>query len=426
MDRLTLQQFYGKVRKTSTDICRPLQTEDYVVQPIDDVSPPKWHLGHTTWFFETVILQEFSQSYRPFHELYGYVFNSYYETFGKRIDRPRRGTHSRPTVKEVFNYRAAIDEQMIDLIEKVPESKWEEFARLVVIGLNHEQQHQELSIYDIKCIFDWSPLQPVYHEAPSQNVNQRLPTVAPAFLVFEGGIVELGNKHEGFCWDNEKPVHQVLLAPFRLQNRLITNGEYLEFINDGGYRDFRHWLSDGWNTVNEHGWQHPLYWKKLDNQWHVVTLAGLRELALDEPVCHVSFYEADAFARWSQQRLPTEAEWEYAARVSEVKSTDGNFLDDQHFHPQALGNAHDNSKSSLSQMLGDVWEWTASPYLPYPGFRQEAGALGEYNAKFMSNQMVLRGGSCATPRDHIRITYRNFFQCDKRWQFAGIRLANEK
>lgn len=424
MERLTLKQFYGKVRKTSAALCHPLQTEDYVVQPIDDVSPPKWHLGHTTWFFETVILQEFAPNYRPFHELYNYVFNSYYESFGKRIERPRRGTHSRPTVKEIFSYRAAIDERMIELFEKLPESRWEEFAKLVVLGLNHEQQHQELMVTDIKYIFAWSPLLPIYQKAPTQDVRLHV-AAASRYLPFEGGIVELGYNQEGFCWDNEKPVHQVLLAPFKLQNRPVTNGEYLEFINGGGYRDFRHWLSDGWTIINEQGWQHPLYWRQLDGKWHIMTMAGLRELAPDEPACHVSFYEADAYARWAKKRLPTEAEWEHAARSSGVDAAGGNFLDDQRFHPRPTSNANGQAENSPLQMMGDVWEWTASAYQPYPGFQQEAGALGEYNAKFMSNQMVLRGGSCATPRDHIRITYRNFFQSDKRWQFTGIRLASD-
>ncbi|MDZ7359876.1 MAG: ergothioneine biosynthesis protein EgtB [candidate division KSB1 bacterium] len=419
MNRSELKNFYFSIRKTSEEICRPLQTEDYVVQPIDDVSPPKWHLGHTTWFFETVLLQKFLPHYKPFHQLYNFVFNSYYESFGTRVARPKRGSLSRPTVKEIYAYRAAVDEQMHGLFESIDATQWPEFSRLVILGLHHEQQHQELLIYDIKYIFASNPLRPVYQKARPRT-TQNIPD--SAFIEFAGGIVEIGHAGDGFAWDNEMPAHRVLLDDYKLQNRLVTNGEYLQFINDGGYNDFRHWLSDGWFAVQQQGWQSPLYWEKIDGQWFIMTLSGWGELDPHEPVCHVSFYEADAFAKWAQKRLPTEAEWEHAARTVKANAAEGNFLDDQYFHPIPCRTTGSNG---LHQMLGDVWVWTASAYLGYPGYRQEAGALGEYNGKFMSNQMVLRGGSCATPRNHIRLTYRNFFQSDKRWPFTGIRLADD-
>jgi ergothioneine biosynthesis protein EgtB len=416
MNPVELQQYYSSARKTSEEICRPLESEDYVVQPMDDVSPPKWHLGHVTWFFETVILQKFQPHFKPFHQLYNFVFNSYYESFGTRVFRPKRGTLSRPTVKEIYAYRAAVDECMNDLFATIAQQHWPEFSRLVTLGLNHEQQHQELLVYDIKYIFANNPLRPVYQKAKARPLTAELKA---AYRDIPGGVVEIGHRNAGFAWDNEMPAHQVLLRDFKLQNRLVTNGEYLAFINDGGYADFRHWLSDGWTAVQEQGWQSPLYWEKHDGQWFIMTLSGWRELDLHEPVCHVSFYEADAFAKWAQKRLPTEFEWEHAARVMNAEAAEGNFLDDRNFHPLPAQAA----APRLQQMLGDVWVWTASAYLGYPGYRQEEGALGEYNGKFMSNQMVLRGGSCATPRDHIRLTYRNFFQGDKRWIFSGIRLA---
>lgn len=419
MNRAELKDFFLSVREKSEEICRPLQVEDHVVQPIEDVSPPKWHLGHTSWFFETMLLEKHVPDYRPFHEMYNYIFNSYYETFGTRVDRPKRGALSRPTVKEIHAYRAAVNEQMQHLIDSVSERHWPEFQSITILGLHHEQQHQELLMTDIKYILAKNPLHPVYRKSPESSGNET--ATAPAgFTEFEGGITRIGYEGKEFSWDNERPAHETLLRRFELQNRLVTNGEYLEFIKDGGYRDFRHWLSDGWAVVNQAGWQCPLYWQQRDGAWLIATLSGLRELDPNEPVCHVSYYEADAFAKWANKRLPTEAEWEHAARTSKCDAAKGNFLDDRNFHP-----VKSRTKDDPTQMLGDVWEWTASAYLGYPGYRQEPGALGEYNGKFMNNQMVLRGGSCATPRNHIRITYRNFFQPDKRWQFNGIRLAND-
>lgn len=425
MDKSSLIQFFKRVRKTTADICQPLEIEDHVSQPITDVSPPKWHLGHTSWFFEAMFLDKLIPDYKPFHPQYAFVFNSYYESFGQRIDRHSRGNLSRPTVEETLKYRQYITERMCELIESVDEASWPKFSKLVILSLNHEQQHQELLLTDIKFILATSPLRPVYKHTPGKNLSQDGLLPAGNFLEFAGGLHEIGYTGEAFYYDNERPVHTIHVADFKLQNRLVTNGEYLAFVEDGGYGDFRHWLSDGWETVNTENWQAPLYWDKVDGKWHEYTLNGFRPLDLDEPVCHVSYFEADAYASWANKRLPTEAEWEIAARASNPDLVRGNFYDDGAFHPLALSSGAADGKDRLHQLLGDVWEWTRSAYLPYPGYRQEEGPLGEYNGKFMINQMVLRGGSCATSRDHIRITYRNFFQTDKRWQFKGIRLAED-
>jgi ergothioneine biosynthesis protein EgtB len=419
--RPELIESYRGVRQKTEGLCSPLQTEDYVIQSMDDVSPPKWHLGHTTWFFETFLLQNFSSGYQPYHPLYGYLLNSYYETVGDRVERAKRGLLSRPTVKEIYEFRARIDSRLCELIESVPGGDWKEFLFLMDLGLNHEQQHQELLVTDIKNILAMNPLKPVYKEsAPTQKPN---PLSPPRFIEFEGGIFEIGYDGLGFSFDNERPRHRVLLGDFSLQNRAVTNREYLEFINDGGYADFRHWLSEGWAILQERNWNAPLYWEKREDEWHVMTLSGLRKLNLNEPVCHISYFEADAYARWAQKRLPTEAEWEHASSFAGTDLSQCNFMDSDRLHPAPYRIS--NGDSSALHMFGDVWEWTSSAYLPYPGFRPEPGAVGEYNAKFMSNQMVLRGGSCATPLNHIRPTYRNFFQCDKRWQFTGLRLASD-
>lgn len=419
-ERLVLKKDHERIRAQTELICGPLELEDFVVQPIEDVSPPKWHLGHTTWFFETVILARFEKSFAPCREAYGYIFNSYYESFGTRVSRMHRGTLSRPTVREVMSYRKAVDARIAQLFETVSERDWQDFSNLVRLGLNHEQQHQELLVTDIKCIFASNPLHPSYMQAvvpvktaPVLQDNE--------YVHFDGGLIQLGHEGTEFAWDNERPRHRTLLAPYALQNHLVTNGEFIEFMDDGGYTDFRHWLSDGWETVKRLQWNAPLYWEKRDGIWLNATLSGIREVNRSEPVCHVSFYEADAFARWSRKRLPTEAEWENAARITGASTNQGNFFDPRILQPIPAAEA--NATGGLRQMLGDVWLWTASAYLSYPGFNPEKGALAEYNAKFMSNQMVLRGGSCATPRDHFRITYRNFFPCEKRWQFTGIRLA---
>jgi len=433
LNRAELASFYQSVRETTEALCAPLLPEDHVVQSMPDVSPPKWHLGHTTWFFEQLLLRRFARGYTPYHERFGFIFNSYYESFGERVARDHRGSLSRPSVQEVNDYRASVDEQMAELVATIAERDYPEAAQLIELGLHHEQQHEELLVTDIKHIFATNPLRPVYRPcrppaggAPSEHASEA------EWIAYEGGIAGLGAGADGFAYDNERPRHEVLLRDFRLRDRPAMCGEYLEFMEDGGYRNSLLWLSDGWEKVRTEGWRAPLYWTKQNGGWEVMTLSGLFPLDPAEPVAHVSFYEAAAFARWAGKRLPTEAEWEHAARRMEAAPAGGNFLEDGRLHParygrggmtQASGSVP-GSAPGLRQMLGDVWEWTGSAYLAYPGYRQDEGPLGEYNGKFMSNQMVLRGGSCATPRSHIRASYRNFFPCDKRWQFTGIRLAD--
>ncbi|MBI1354929.1 MAG: ergothioneine biosynthesis protein EgtB [Acidobacteria bacterium] len=396
-------------------LCEPLATEDYVVQTMPDVSPPKWHLAHTSWFFETFLLKPNLPGYRELDPLYNYLFNSYYEAVGERHPRPQRGLLSRPTVAEVFAYRRHVDEAMGELFARADEALQWELAALIELGLHHEQQHQELLVTDFKHILAMNPLHPAYRErAPEPPVD------APplGWKEIDGGVREIGFEGAGFCFDNELPRHATLLRPFRLADRLLTNGEYLEFVEDGGYRTARHWLSLGWSAVLEQRWEAPLYWRKLDDGWRQITLAGLQPLDPAEPVCHVSYFEAEAYAAWAGKRLPTEAEWETAAEGAPVA---GNLLDPARLHPIPL----QHRRPGLHQMYGDVWEWTASSYTAYPGYRAPEGAIGEYNGKFMCNQYVLRGGSAATPADHIRPTYRNFFPPDARWQFSGIRLAED-
>jgi ergothioneine biosynthesis protein EgtB len=431
MNRSKLLDAYTTVRAMTERLCQPLATEDYVIQSMPDVSPPKWHLGHTAWFFERAILQQFDQDYRPYNEKFYFIFNSYYQSFGERVARDIRGTLSRPTVKDVYAYRNAVDDRVRTFLDVVHEKRYAEVARFVELGLHHEQQHQELLVTDIKNILSSNPLRPVYRSANGsadrQSGDRRRGTVpAPKFRKMTGGILEIGAAGDVFAWDNELPRHRVLLNDFSLMDRLVTCGEYLEFIKDGGYGNPLLWLSDGWDTVSREGWCSPLYWEEIDGEWHIMTLSGLRPLDQDEPVSHVSLYEAAAYARWQDKRLPTEFEWEHAAGTVRTAPSCGNFLEEGHLHPVPLGQAAGTDPSGFSQMFGDVWEWTGSAYLPYPGYKQDRGPLGEYNGKFMSNQMVLRGGSCATPRTHIRPTYRNFFQCDKRWQLTGIRLASDK
>ena len=419
MQRSDVQQYYLDVRHWTHALCEPLAIEDYVVQPVASMSPPKWHLAHTTWFFETFVLQPYTPDYTPYHPLYSYLFNSYYQHVGERWERPKRGDLSRPTVQDVYAYRAAVDDRMMQLIDTLDAPQWSEVYDRIVLGLHHEQQHQELLVTDIKYILATNPLYPVYHAAP--HVQSSASGSAAHLISFAGGTYEIGYDAEGFCFDNEQPAHRVFVQDFALHNRLVTNGEYLAFIEDGGYGDFRHWLSNGWDTAQREAWEAPLYWQRLDGQWHEMTLTGLRTLDLHAPVTHVSYYEAAAYASWAGKRLPTEAEWEVAARCIKATPEAGNFVETQNFHPMPAP----PQAGALVQMLGDAWEWTGSAYLPYPGYRQGPGALGEYNGKFMVDQMVLRGGSCATPRSHIRVTYRNFFPAYERWQFTGIRLADE-
>ncbi|UOQ77849.1 ergothioneine biosynthesis protein EgtB [Hymenobacter sp. 5516J-16] len=409
---------FRAVRQQTEALCRPLLPEDTVVQPVIDVSPPKWHLAHTTWFFETFLLREYLPGYSVYHPDYAFLFNSYYNSLGSRINRADRGTLSRPPLQEVYAYRAFVDGKMDELLalqDTLPAA----FQELFELGLQHEQQHQELLATDIKYILSTSPLAPAYQPAPS------LPTATPpappvSWLPVAGGIHRIGFAGEGFCFDNEQAPHDTYVADFELQNRLVTNAEYLEFVKAGGYRDFRYWLGEGWELVQQQGWEAPLYWVLRDGQWHRFTHHGLVPVNLAAPVTHISFYEADAYAHWRGCRLPTEQEWEIAARQFGATPT-GTFLESGLYDPQPL--APDAPADQCHQLLGDAWEWTYSAYHPYPGYQRAAGALGEYNGKFMLNQLVLRGGSCATPQSHIRLTYRNFFHADKRWQFTGIRLA---
>lgn len=412
---------YRQVRALSDRLCAPLETEDYVIQTMADVSPPKWHLAHVSWFFETFLLVPHLPGYEVFHPDYGYCFNSYYEAVGQRHPRPQRGLLSRPTVKDIYAYRAAVDEAMAQLIEQQAGNR--EIEALVVLGLHHEQQHQELLLTDIKHILATNPLRPVYRQDLAIAAGAANAVPALRYEAFAGGVIEVGREVDGlarqfdeFAFDNEGPLHKVYLEDFALGDRLITNGEYLEFMADGGYEQAQHWLSEGWGTVQKEGWTAPLYWQQRDGDWWVMTLAGLQPVNLAEPVCHVSGYEADAFARWAGKRLPTEAEWELASRGLAME---GNFVDQDALHPQPVA----AQQPGLQQMFGDVWEWTQSSYSPYPGYRAAEGAIGEYNGKFMCNQLVLRGGSCATSLSHIRQTYRNFFPPSARWQFSGIRLA---
>jgi ergothioneine biosynthesis protein EgtB len=428
MERAVILERYRAARKTTEALCAPLETEDYVPQTMPDVSPPKWHLGHTAWFFETFVLRRFLSDYTLFDESFPWVFNSYYETFPGRVDRPRRGTLSRPTVRQVFDYRACVDRHVGRLVETAGEAGWAEAAALIELGIHHEQQHHELLLMDIKHIFAVNAVRPAYAGRPGVVPAAERPAAA-RHIGFEAGPCAIGHDGPGFAYDNERPAHTVFTPDFTLQDRLVTNGEYLQFIEDGGYTEHRHWLSDGWDGVRREGWAAPLYWEHVDGRWHLVTLSGVEELPRDEPVCHVSYFEADAYASWAGRRLPTEAEWERAARICGADPGDGNFLDDGLFRParrDAAGAGRgrpDAASATITQLMGDVWEWTSSAYLPYPGYRRPEGALGEYNEKFMSGQMVLRGGSFATPRSHARITYRNFYYPHQRWQFSGIRLA---
>jgi len=405
----TLAAQYRAVRAFTDTLCEPLVTEDYIIQPMPDVSPTKWHIAHTSWFFETFLLAPVLPGYQPFHPRFSYLFNSYYNAVGDRWSRPERGLLSRPTVAEIYQYRRYVDEHMLELLDRIDTLLVD--TAVVELGLHHEQQHQELMLTDIKYVFAINPLRPVYREYRRPATRDTAPL---RWMAYPEGVFEIGYDGRAFAFDNELPRHRVFVEAFQLGSRLVTNGEYLDFIADAGYSQPLLWLSDGWATVQAQGWQAPLYWEQLDGEWWHYTLAGMRRVDPAEPVCHVSFYEADAYARWAGARLPSEAEWEIAAAQAPMR---GNFVEDGSYHPVPAGGAN--------QLFGDVWEWTSSPYTSYPGYHPVEGALGEYNAKFMCNQMVLRGGSCATSRSHIRPTYRNFFPPDARWQFMGLRLAKE-
>ncbi|HEX3987002.1 MAG TPA: ergothioneine biosynthesis protein EgtB [Acidobacteriaceae bacterium] len=412
-----LTEEFCRVRSRSLQLCAPLTPEDMMVQSCADASPVKWHLAHTTWFFETFLLREFVPGYRPFHPDFMWLFNSYYNAVSVQPEKKLRSSFSRPAAEEILAYRRYVDAAMEDLTAgDVPED-----ARVrVVLGLNHEQQHQELLLTDIKHAFWSNPLHPVYAEGGLDTGTRQATPLE--WVEFAGGLTEVGYAGSEFCFDNETPRHRVFIEPFRLASRPVTCGEYLAFMEDDGYRRPELWLSEGWATVQSERWQAPLYWRQGENgAWEVFTLGGrvrMEEL-LATPVCHVSYFEADAYARWAGKRLPTEAEWEMAGATAPIA---GNLMEAEKFHPGAANPA--SNREQLYGLYGDVWEWTASAYLPYPGFAPLPGALGEYNGKFMCNQMVLRGGSVATPASHIRATYRNFFPPATRWQFSGVRLAS--
>jgi ergothioneine biosynthesis protein EgtB len=408
-----LRTRYRLIREFSEKLSETLEPEDCVVQTMPEASPVKWHLAHTSWFFETFVLKEALPNHNPIHAQYAYLFNSYYNAAGKMHCRPKRGLISRPTLRETMEYRRRVDSIMHAVFEKP--AILETFAPVILLGLHHEQQHQELILTDIKHVFSENPLRPVFRE---RSTLKSAPVALASWQSFPAGVYEIGYKGAGFHFDNEGPHHRQFVEAFQLMPRLVTNGDYVEFIEDGGYRRPEFWLSLGWYTVNEQRWQAPLYWDKHDGSWWAFTLAGMRELDKNEPVCHVSYFEADAFARWAKARLPYEFEWEVAAADLPYA---GNFAETRIFHPQPLDRTA--IRRPLAQMFGDVWEWTSSSYSPYPGYAPVVGALGEYNGKFMCNQYVLRGGSCATSQSHIRKTYRNFFPPNARWQFTGIRLA---
>lgn len=408
-------QQYRAVRRQTASLCDPLVSEDYVVQSMPDVSPTKWHLAHVTWFFETFLLSPHYAGYEPFDPHFAYLFNSYYVTVGDRHCRQNRGLLSRPTVADTYAYRKHVDAAMERFLSEVPDAQLANVEAIIEIGLHHEQQHQELMLTDIKHVFWVNPLRPAYRPEAAGEAGVR---TSMRWIGFDGGLHFVGHEGHGFAFDNERPRHRTFVEPFQLASRLVSNGEYRKFIEDGGYRRADLWLSMGWATVQRESWEAPLYWIRREGQWLNYTLHGLRGVRDDEPICHVSYFEADAYARWAGARLPSEFEWEIASRSVPME---GNFVETGLYHPHA----QTRDSEGLSQMFGDVWEWTRSAYLAYPGYQPPAGALGEYNGKFMCNQFVLRGGSCATPRSHVRATYRNFFPPDARWQFSGFRLARD-
>ena len=409
----SLSEYFHSVRKATKALCNPLKTEDFVVSSMDDVSPAKWHLAHTSWFYETFLLTPYLPDYKVFNSHYVFLFNSYYEQVGPYHQRAHRGLLSRPTVQEIFIYRDYISEAVEELCHRISDDSDHPAWPVLELGINHEQQHQELLITDIKHIFWTNPLRPAYFDKPIG-----VPSITEQkWHSIDEGIYTLGNLGGGFAFDNEKPAHKTYVQASKMAHRLITNDEYKAFINDGGYHRPEFWLSNGWNVVQTYQWNSPLYWEKNGEEWYEFTLSGNNPLISSIPVCHISYYEADAFARWAGYRLPTEAEWEAVAMRNSIT---GRFAEDGTFHPSA------NSEPSLQQLFGDVWQWTRSAYAGYPGFQPSPSAIGEYNGKFMCDQWVLRGASCATPRSHARSTYRNFFPSGTRWQFTGIRLAADQ
>jgi len=428
-DRAALLARFRRVRQASLDMCASLAPEEFRLQPMDDVSPPWWNLGHTSWFFARNVLLPFGGEREPEDDQYDFLLNSYYASLGERLPRSQRGLVTRPTTEEVYAYRKSVDRRIERLLETIDDERLEELAFVLNIGMQHEQQHQELFYTEIKYILAQNPRDLRRAYSPSSIKNETSSAAEPLrFMAIDGGLFEFGNLENGWCWDNELPVHKFYLQSFAIANRLVTAGEFLDFIDDGGYRNQLLWLDNGWQQLAEQQWRAPLYWERVDGDWCTWTLAGMQPVCLHEPVCHVSFYEADAFARWKGEsfgdwrgtRLPSEREWEQAARVLSPAAPASAFLDSGSFHPQA-----EREGPGLREMSGVLWQWTASYYEPYPGYRPFPGALAEYNGKFMDNQRVLRGGSCVTPRDHFRISYRNFWPAATRFQFTGIRLARD-
>lgn len=413
IEREDLIRQFCQVRQTTERMVAGLSPEDQNLQSMPDASPLKWHRAHTTWFFETFLLKPHDRGYEPVNPHYAYLFNSYYNGIGKQFPRARRGLMSRPDSDEVGSYREQVNDAVIRLLSEASGAQLHTLAAIVVLGLNHEQQHQELMVTDLKHALSFNPLAPAWTRSPEPCG----PAAEQAWVDFSGGVVSVGHAGKAFAFDNETPRHEVMLRDFQLARRPVTCGEYAEFIAAGGYRRPELWLADGWAFVQREQIEAPLYWQREDDRWMLHTLGCWRDLDPDEPVCHISFYEAFAYAGWAGARLPTEFEWEIAAGKTPIE---GHFADRERYHPAS---AHDQGR--LVQLYGDVWEWTASSYASYPGFRAAPGAVGEYNGKFMANQMVLRGGSCATPPGHVRPTYRNFFYPENRWQFSGLRLARD-
>jgi ergothioneine biosynthesis protein EgtB len=412
-ERSTLARRYREVRAATVALAQPLSDADATVQSMPDASPAKWHLAHTTWFFESMVLTSDSSNYTAFDERFNFLFNSYYESVGARQPRPLRGLLTRPTLGEVLAYREYVDTAMAQLLQRTPTQS---VLKIIELGCHHEQQHQELLLTDILHLFAQNPVHPAYRESVPLPVE--LIDRSQTYRSFPGGLLDIGYGGQGFAFDCEGPRHTVRIEPYRLSDRLVTNREWAEFIADGGYRDPLLWLSDGWATVRSEAWSAPLYWEARDGEFWSMTLRGAQPIDLDAPVTHVSYFEADAFATWANRRLPTEAEWEAAAQGLPLA---GNFANSGRLRPRPAP----ASAGELRQMFGDVWEWTRSAFMPYPRFRPMEGALGEYNGKFMSGQFVLRGGSCVTAEDHVRATYRNFFAPQARWQFSGLRLAED-
>lgn len=416
---------YDEVRNQTLKLVETLTPDDQMVQSMADASPTKWHIAHTTWFFEAFILIPHVRDYVSFDARFSFLFNSYYKRLGGHPHRTIRGTLSRPTLDQVRLYRTHVDYHIHELLNRGASA---EVLRLLELGMNHEQQHQELIVTDIKHAFWTNPLRPAYQPSQPRQIRVVEATAEPplTWCCFDDGIYEVGHQKEGFAFDNELPRHYTYINPFCIASRLVTNKEYLAFMADDGYRRPELWLSDAWDHLCEHGWIAPLYWEQAGDDWAQFTCRGMQPLNPNEPVCHVSFYEADAFARWAGARLPTEFEWEIAADATKnAGRISGNLLESETYHPRLLHPAG-SQETELQQIFGDTWEWTASPYSAYPGYCAPAGAEGEYNGKFMCNQMVLRGGSCVTPESHIRKSYRNFFLPQMRWQFSGIRLAHDR